>query len=330
MAETKTATPAISAPPPPSVTASEAIKEHLDKGRSLFDPRTGKNLEGSRHISVNIAPERTALHESPPTAETHDAFVTRNHDILAKHVNSAVRSSYEPETGIHKLEVVGLTPSKTSAIDMAQHLGEKHVFNHATGEKIPTGSTGHNIIPSVSADDKFQHLRENSPKKEDYSGTHFSDRAIHLIEGARRGMPAPKGVPADSDAARVRLGSKTGMGPDAPAGFYTQKAGSIANLATATKPHSYHVRGQFAFGSTDHPAFQQGYAAGSQKATAAGADPKTAHGLGLNTAEHAMQDAGFDGYFSAKHPNVRFHFGDHPAVAAEGHDAPKEGSKGSK
>jgi hypothetical protein len=67
------------------------------------------------------------------------------------------------------------------------------------------------------------------------------------------------------------------------------------------------------------PEFKNGYAAGHGAAKANGADDKTAHHLGLNNAEHALQDAGFDGYLSPKHPAVRFHFGDADAEPVQSH-----------
>ena len=87
----------------------------------------------------------------------------------------------------------------------------------------------------------------------------------------------------------------------------------------ANKPHAYTVRGNFAFGSTESPEFKKGYQFGSQLAQQNGADPKTAHALGLNNAEHALQDAGYDGYESPAHPGVRFHFGDHDAEPVQTH-----------
>jgi len=83
------------------------------------------------------------------------------------------------------------------------------------------------------------------------------------------------------------------------------------------------VRGNFAFGSTDSPEFQQGYAQGFADATQKGADPSTAHKLGLNHAEHALRDTGYDGYFSPHHPNVRFHFGDAKAEPHVPSEAPE-------
>jgi len=311
MPETKTVEAAIIAPAAPSKLAEQAIHDHIKTGGSTVDPRTGQNLSGTRNIAVGIAPEHAAVHEKVPTPREHDDFVAMNHDVLEKHQNSAVGTHYDPRTGMHHMEVVGLTPSKNAALEMGAHLGENHVYNLATDEKIPTGAAGR--APShLSVDQRFDYLRAKSPTRQPYTGTHFSDEKLDKIEGARRGELGAKKMPAtNADHKRVRLGTKTGAGPDAPDGFYSVKAGHIAPPLMAAKKHPHQVRGSFAFATTDHPAFQQGYAAGHQNALAAGAKPDVAHGLGLNAAEHALSDAGFDGYTTPTHPGVHFHFGSH-------------------
>jgi hypothetical protein len=67
------------------------------------------------------------------------------------------------------------------------------------------------------------------------------------------------------------------------------------------------------------PEFKNGYQAGHEAAKAQGADDKTAHHLGLNNAETALQDAGYDGYLSPKHPGIVLHFGDHAAEPVQSH-----------
>jgi hypothetical protein len=295
----------------PSQMAHEAVAEHHRTGGSTFDPRTSQNMAGSRHHAVGVAPEHAEVRHRPPTPEEHDNFVTAHRAIFERHMNSAVGTHHDPETGLHHMEIVGLTPSKNAAIEMAAHLGEKHIHSLHNDEKIPSVGDGFQGSP-MDVHGRLRHLHEQSPKRESYSGTHFSDKKLDIIEGARRGESGDAKIPAsNADAARVHLGTKTGMGPDAPGGFYSVKAGAAAPPFAASKAHSHPVRGQFAFASTEHPAFKQGYADGVQKATLAGADPKTAHHLGLNSAEHALQDEGYDGYHSPSHPNVRFHFGDH-------------------
>ena len=312
MTETKTKPEATSSSLEPSELAKTAILQHAKMGGSVTDPQTGENLLGTRNIAVGIAPEHKAVFARTLTPEDHDNFVAANHALLLKHSNSAILSKHDPITGHHSLEVAGLTPSKTAALELAAHLGEAHVHNLATGEQIPTGHTGEQQMSHVPIDKRFEHLRQNSPIRTPYIGTHFADEKVDKIEGGRRGEQGAKKMPApNADAERVHLGTKTGKGPDAPAGFYTIAAGHPAPPLVAAKNHPHEVRGNFAIGSTEHPAFQQGYAAGSQKALAAGADPKTAHGLGLNTAEHALSDAGFDGYTSPQHKGIVFHFGSH-------------------
>lgn len=301
---------AIIGPPPPSKMAEEAVAEHAKTGGSTFNPRTGQNLAGTRNIAVGIAPEHSSIHDHPLTAQDHDNFVAANAHILSKHDHSAV-GTYS-DGGLHHIEIVGLTPSKTEALKLATHLGEKGIHNLATSDNIPTGVTSPREASHVSVDERFDHLRAASPVRQPYSGTHFSDEKLDKIEGARRGELGAKKMPAvNADSKRVRLGTKMGAGPDAPAGFYTIKSGAVAPPLMATKKHPHQVRGKFAFGSTDHPAFQQAYAAVHQQALAKGAKPEIAHGLGLNAGEHGLADAGFDGYSSPSHPGIFFHFGDH-------------------
>ena len=317
--ELKPKTESISTPAP-SQTSQEAVIEHAKTGGSTFDTRTGKNLAGSRNVAVGIAPEHSQILDHPPTSQEHEHFVGTVHHILSKHANSAVGTHHDELTGIHRIEVVGLTPSKLAALHMAQHLGEDHAFNLATSEKIPTGNFGPPQPSHMSIDRRFEKLREDSPKREPYHGTHFSDKKLDKIQGAHRGALGAKGMAAaNADSKRIHAGTKAGHGADAPAGFYTVKAGHIAPAMDANKPHAYTVRGNFAFGSTESPEFKKGYQFGSQLAQQNGADPKTAHALGLNNAEHALQDAGYDGYESPAHPGVRFHFGDHDAEPVQTH-----------
>jgi hypothetical protein len=316
------AEPVLPVPPQPTQMAHEAIREHENTGGSTFDPRSGKNLAGTRNIAVNIAPEHSSIHNRAITAQDHDNFVATHHEVLSKHSNSAVGTHQDPDTGLHHMEIVGLTPSKTAALDMAGHTGEHHVYNLATDEKIPTGQPLSRRQSHLDIDQRFEHLRNVSPKRETYSGTHFSAEKLDKIDGSRRGEPgSKKRPPTDADHIRVRLGTKTGQGPDAPGGFYTVKAGAPAPPLAAEKKHAHKVRGQFAFATTDHPAFKAGYAQAHQNALQQGANPLVAHGLGLNGGEKGLEDAGFDGYSSTKHPDIRFHFGSHDLADGGGTNA---------
>ena len=289
--------PILPPPAPPTKMAEEAIREHAKTGGSTFDPRTGANLAGTRNFAVNIAPEHSVVHDRALTAHDHDNFVATHADILQKHSQSAVGTFHDPNTGLHHIELVGLTPSKHAAVDMAAHVGEHHAYNLANDEKVLTGEPLSRRPSHLTLDQRFDHLRNVSPKRESYSGTHFNAEKLDKIDGSRRGEPgSKKRPPTDADHIRVRLGTKTGQGPDAPGGFYTVKAGAPAPPLAAEKKHAHKVRGQFAFATTDHPAFKAGYAQAHQNALQQGAAPLIAHGLGLNGGERGLEDAGFDGY----------------------------------
>jgi hypothetical protein len=289
--------------------ASEALQEHTKTGGSTIDPRTGQSLAGSRHYTVGISPETAQHTPIAPTPEQYGQFVAEHRDVIQRNPNTAIGTSYDPATGLHKMELVGTTTSKPAAQAVASHLGEDHAYHLGTDQKIPTGATGDWQPSHLSVEDRLKELQARTPQQETYSGTHYSDAKMNMIDGGRRGMSG-----TSAEAKRLRLGTQTGMGEDAPAGFHTYASGSLPDAAMTGKTNAYQVRGRMAFASTDHPSFQQGYAEGVQRASSAGADAQTAHQLGLNSAERAVQEAGFDGYFSPKHPNMRFHFGSEAAV----------------
>lgn len=301
--------------------ANQALAEHEAYGGSTTNPRTGASMTGTKNWSVGVAPEATQISEKSFTPDEYSQFAKTHADTLAQHQNSAIGTSYDPTTGLHHMEVVATTPSKTAALNMASTLGEKNVFNLGTHETIPTGATGDRPLTHLSIDDRLQQVRDDSPTKAPFSGTHFTDAKLDTIDGARRGN---SGVGAES--ARLRLGSQTGMGPDAPPGFHAYSNGSLPEAQIAGKKNAYSVRGQMAFGTTDHPLFQAGYQEGVQNALNNGADPQTAHLLGLNNAEHALQSAGFDGYHTPSNPSSRFVFGSHDTVPA-GKYEPPQGNK---
>lgn len=300
--------------------AADIIRRHHQHGGSTTDPRDGHDMVGEHGIVIAIAPEHSVVSNRPPTAQQVQQFAGQHRDVFNKHPELHVGTHHDPQTHTHSLEIVAKTSSKGAANNLAHHIGENHAFNLQTGQKHLTGATEPQQ-PFMNLDQRVTELRAQTPQKEPYVGTHFSDtRHDGMIEGSRRGAIGPKGVPDSADFGRVRLGSTTGKGDDAPAGFTSYMNGSIPPPGVASKKHSHIVRGNFAFGSTQSPEFKQGYLEGFNDAMRKGADPQMAHKLALNHAEHAMRDTGYDGIFSPAHPNARFHFGDH---AAEPH-APSE------
>lgn len=303
----------------PSI-AKQALNEHMAFGGSTTDPRTGASLNGTKNWSVGVAPESTVVSDRPFQPQEFNDFASTHKDTLAQHQNSAIGTHYDPSTGLHHMEVVATTPSKAAAAGAAAHLGENSIFHLGTNESVPTGVNPEADRPlsPLSIDDRFNAVRSATPAKAPFSGTHFSDSKLDTIDGTRRGT---SGIGEEN--ARLRLGSQTGMGKDAPAGFYVYQSGSLPEGQLAGRKNAHSVRGQMAFGTTDRPEFQNGYQEGVQSALSKGADPQTAHSLGLNHAEHALHEAGYDGYYNAQNPNTRFVFGSHTPEPSGAYQPPK-------
>ena len=297
--------------------AKSAILEHANTGGSTFEPMTGRNLAGSRHMAVSIEPESAVIHHRPFTADQYSAFVDAHRDKFEQHPNLAVGTHHDPETGLHHMELVAVTPSKVAAHYMTKDLGQKHFYNLSTDEQHPVEQEDPHIPAHMALHERMAELNAQSPHKTTYSGVHYGAADSGMINGAHRGLAG------NADAERVRLGSQTGMGHDAPEGFYTHKSGSLPDAKTAAEKTPFLVRGRMAFASTEDPAFKAGYSHGVDLATSRGADAKTAHLLGLNSAEHALKDAGFDGIQSPAHPNLRFHFGSAAAIPHGNRVAPE-------
>src|SRR5208282_3361025 len=118
-------------PPTPSKFSQEMVMDHAKTGRSTGDPRTGRNMAGSRNVVVGIAPEHSHVPAHPPSPEEPEAFLAQLPHVTSRHSNAFIGSHHDEETGLHHLELVGATPSKMAALHMAQHLGENHAYNLA-------------------------------------------------------------------------------------------------------------------------------------------------------------------------------------------------------
>jgi hypothetical protein len=78
---------------------------------------------------------------------------------------------FDPETGLHHIEIVATTPSKQAAGAAGARLGERNVYNLATDENIPTGADstlGRSPI-SVGLDDRMAELNAATPGRPDGS-----------------------------------------------------------------------------------------------------------------------------------------------------------------
>ena len=295
--------------------ARDALNEHNLSGGSTFNPRTGESMAGTRNYAAGVAPDTATVFERPPTAEEYNNFVTANRDVLARNPNAHVGTSIDPDTGHHYLEVVGTTPNKTAALQAATAAGEKSIYHLGHGITTPTDYLGAErpYVAGTPIDDRLSALADAAPSKSTYSGVHYSDMSgLDSIDGSRRGTSG-----TSAEAARLRLGSQTGLGKDAPPGFHTYQSGSLPDAAVSGRKNAYNIRGQFAFGTTDSPEFVNEYNRVSQNALDAGADATTAHRLGLNAGEHGLRDAGYDGYYAPSSPNARLIFDSHDVAPAK-------------
>lgn len=297
--------------------AERSAATHQMNGGSTFDPRTGADMSGSSHWTVGMMPESAHHSTRPFTPDDFLSFASGHGDIFMSHPNSAVGTEHDPSTGLHTMEVVGTTPSKTAAMKLGKELGEAKIYHLGRSESVATGHEGERPVIPHSIDERFVQLRDDSPKRQPFSGTHFSDLPLDTIDGNRRGMTGKDGTATGGESARLRAGTTTGMGKDAPPGFYAYADGSLPEPSVGQRKFAHPVRGSFAFATTDHPDFKSAFESGHQMASDQGADDTTARGLGANAGEHALRDAGFDGYHHPSRPDIRFLFGSHqlPKIA---------------
>lgn len=278
------------------------LSEHALTGGSTFT-HEGRNLSGSRNWVTGVYPEAARISERPFSEQEYEEFKSTHSDLLSRHPNAAIGTHFDPHSSLHTMEVVGTTPVKSSAHEVAHDLGEHSVFGLEDMKDDPTGIDERQFHPST-VDERLSKLRENNPHRKPFSGVHYSDKPLDVIEGGRRGS---SGIGAE--ASRLKLGSQTGHGPDAPSGFYAYESNHVAEGPMSARKSSTPVRGHFAFASTEDENFKNAYVGGKMRAQASGADEATSHSLGLNSAEHAVKDAGFDGYINPAHAQTRFLFG---------------------
>ena len=281
-------------------------EEHETHDGATFDPRTGESMRGKNLWAANIAPELSEVLDHAPTPEDIGHFVDSHSDLFHRNKNAYVGSHVDPQTGQHALEVVGLTSSKNDAAALAQQTGQRSIFHLGREQAEPVAPEPDAPALQVPIDTRFQALRSNAPAKTHYVGVHYSDNKFDVADGARRSGSGAEGE-------RLNLGTQLGYGQDAPGGVYVYDKGARVEAPLVDKKHAYEIRGKYALANiADNPVWQAGLAKGKADAIAHGADDRTATLLGLNAAEHALQDAGFDGYYNPQQPHIKFLFGDHP------------------
>lgn len=177
-------------------------------------------------------------------------------------------------------------------------------------------SDGINFVPHTTDGIDFQPHAPTGPPKTPYEGTHFSNDSIPggVLHGARRGSS-----PEASDSARIQpihtdpnTGDTTQVGPSAPPGVHVVDSGATAHPSIGRRPHAHKVKGNFAIADVEkNPVWNATLQSAYQQAKQGGLDDKTAFNVAINSCEHAIKNAGFDGYTSSKNPGSTLLFGDH-------------------
>lgn len=158
---------------------------------------------------------------------------------------------------------------------------------------VPSGANS-------SSDLGFQPLNAAGRPTEHLSATHFTDQDPQngVISGARRGGHN------HVESHRVHKGK------GAPAGIHVVRDGSIAPQGAGDK--AFGIKKNVALAKLDNePIWHNALMTSFKQYLAAGVPEDEAHLLSLNDAEHAIKDAGFDGYTTSKYPSHAFLYGDH-------------------
>lgn len=138
-------------------------EEHRVTEGATFNPRTAENLIGKPAWSVGVAPELTQVMKQMPQPQDFSAFAEKNRSLFEHFSAAQLGSWHDLETGLHHLDVVGLTASRERALKEAMALGEKGVFNLATKEYAPSGYTAEQRPPMTQTiEERFAAMQDTA------------------------------------------------------------------------------------------------------------------------------------------------------------------------
>jgi hypothetical protein len=304
-----------------------ALDSHLTTGGSTFDPRTGKNLAGSNNWAVGVAPEHTVVSTHPFTPEQYNDFVGLHRDLLQRNPNLHVGTWADP-TGLHYMDVTATTPNKAAAVQMGKELNQKSIFHLGRGEELPTGGTGEPVSSPFSVDYRAQAMTAATPEKKPFAGYHLSNDKLDYIDGNRRGAPqAGTGQAVGQESPRLNVKSQFGVGQDAPPGFYAYSNGTRPEPAVVSRKFSHEIRGNFALADVTDPKWNDAAHAAYEDAFDKTGNDTVATYASVNAKEHAIRDAGYDGYTSPG-TGINFFFDGQPTRLTGAPVKPSELSAG--
>jgi hypothetical protein len=193
--------------------------------------------------------------------------------------NNHVRMFHDPETGT----TLGFS-------------AKEEVTPEAVKSKLAASRKAYGLNPEESKVEK-------APEKEDFRGVHYSGVPAEngVIGGASRGK-----ANAGSEAARVALGAEPGV--------YAYREGARPEPQIASRANKYNIEGKKAIADisgAQKDLFTKAYQTAKEASIAAGDYDTVAGHKGLNAAETALKNAGYDGYEHKEYyPGSTFLFGD--------------------
>lgn len=305
-------TQAKSLPQVSSHTVHEIVASHEENGGATHNLHKG-NLADTNHYAVSMFPERTQVVEGKLTPEVLHSFIEKNIDILNDPRASV--GTWQAPDGKTYLDISGTTPNLANAYQTAKTFNQRSIFDLQHKKEISTGGTGdaNDSMANISPAERLSSL-DNGPQKAPFSGRHYSDTNISgdYLEGNRRGMIQNDGRPAGEEAARLDAGR------GAPHGVYVYEDDARGEPSILSRRYQYKVQGNKALADIrDNPVYHETFQRTFEQAKASGKNDTMATMEGINEAEHALQAAGYDGYYNGHRKGTVFLFGDQKIARPE-------------
>jgi hypothetical protein len=286
--------------------AKLASEMTVKNGGSTLNLTRG-NLAGTRNFAVSLFPELTQKIEGRPiTPADIQGFLDKNRQLLSDPRLSF--GTWVDPNGTTWLDIVATTPVKKNAMELAQRYNQKAIYNLKTGEEIATGATGATgeMLTEVPPQARFAQV-EAGPARERFQGTHYSNAKTDVLRGDMRGS---------SGIGQEKLRLKEGQG--AAPGVYVYGPETVRpEDMIVTRPYKHKVEGDFALANLDdNDVWNTTLTEAFKKHKAEGANDTQAMLRAVNDAEHALRDAGYDGYYRGK-KDITFLFDDQPVAQAQ-------------
>ncbi len=275
--------------------------------------------EGKKNAGRSKAGSSGEPRESAGQSETARGVSESQVDKAAKGLRE--RTTGSPETDDAIKAGGGVPAGVLGNVKDAAHVKMFHdpetgtTLGFAANEPVTAEATKAKLTES-----RRQYAAAELPK-EDFAGVHYSNVPAEngVLKGATRGA-----AKAGSEQARVALGAEPGV--------YSYREGTQPESQIASRANKYSIEGKKAIADISGPQkdlFQNAYQEAKDAALKAGDNDTVAGHKGLNAAETAVKNAGYDGYESkADYPGNTFLFGDQKVAEPNNWVKKAEATKG--